>query len=104
MHLAENMPRQLLCRLGVCQHGPVGAEDLGPLNGIGPKCTQLRIVAHLAELNERGSVHANLQNMLGQAVASKQAGANLLNAAEGGTAAQLIADLRRKLASATSNH
>jgi hypothetical protein len=52
---------------------------------------------------QRDVTIANLQDMLGKAIASGQAGASLLDAAEGGTGSQLIADLRRKLASATAS-
>ena len=52
---------------------------------------------------QRDATIANLQDKLGKAIASGQARASLLDAVEGGMAAQLIADLRRRLASATTN-
>src|SRR5262245_47798331 len=50
---------------------------------------------------QRNTTITNLQDMLGKAIAARQA--CILNAAEGGTTAELIADLRRRLASATAN-
>jgi Uncharacterized protein conserved in bacteria (DUF2325) len=52
---------------------------------------------------QRDATIADLQDMLGKAIASRQAGASLLDAVESRTAAQVIADLRRRLASLTAN-
>ena len=68
---------------------------------------QAKVVRQQQQLRDvvvqRDATIANLQDMLGQAIASRETAASLLDAAKGGTAAQLIADLRRKVASATSN-